>query len=146
MPNKVKRKPIRKKPRNITERPLDTGKRLTLSEKILIRAEKDTGQSKLAVARKYGVSDNTVKAIWNDGKLSKMKSQVAVVKKAMTDKLYLTANSCIDQVEFAVEFASAKDAAISAGIMIEKARLFENKSTQNHSLQGYLNICNKTPV
>jgi len=130
----------------LTQRRTDTGKRLTMSEKLIIYAAKGTKKSPLKVAAEFGVSDSTVKRLWKDEGLAAMKDQVALVKESLADELYLTAAGCIKQVGVSLPKASAKDAAVAAGIMIDKARLLEDKSTQNVGVHTFLDLCNSTPV
>lgn len=127
--------------KKLTERTLGTGKRLTLTEKILVKAEKGV-KSVRKTAELYGISTDTVQRIWKNKELAKLNDKVATVKKAMTDNLYLAAHCGIGQVVKAMPKANAQQAAVATGIMLEKARLLEEKSTQNLSHNGYLNIVN----
>jgi hypothetical protein len=130
----------------ITTRPQGVAKRLTLSEKLLIKAEHNTGKSKADVARKYSVAESTVARLWKDDKLGTMKQELALIKESMADDLYLTAHRSVKQVNDKLDETTASQAAVITGIMLDKARLLEGKSTQNHSLQGYIAVCNTTPV
>jgi hypothetical protein len=132
-------------PKKLTERPLGNGKRLTRTEKLLILAEKGE-QSRLATGKKYGVSDTTVARIWEDEALTKSEREVEIVKQGLAGDLYLTAHESIKNVNAKIADANAYQSALIAGICIDKARLITNQSTQNHALQGYINICNQTPV
>jgi hypothetical protein len=136
----------KKKPKKLSERPQGTGKRLTKPEKLLILSHKDTGRSKMAVAAEFGVSDTTVGTIWKSTKLSLMKKEVAVIKEAMADRLYLTADQAINRVNETIDQASCSQAAIVTGIMIDKARLLSDQSTANLSLSSYLGVCNDVPI
>lgn len=127
-----------------TQRPTGTGKRLTLPEKILILAEKGIASS-LVIAKKYGVSDSTVRHIWRDKKLKNYDKEVAIIKEGIADKFYVAADAGVNQFLKVVEKASPKDAAIAAGVLYDKARLADGKSTENH-LHGFLNICNEVPI
>jgi hypothetical protein len=120
-------------------------KRLRLSEKILIRAEKGN-LSIRKTAAKYSVSTETVQRLWGDVKLAEMSKEVATVKEHLADRLYVTADNCVDQVQAALFDASSKDAAVALGILIEKARLLENESTANVDVLGFMGLVNATPV
>lgn len=128
-----------------TERPSGSGKRLTLSEKLLIRAERQAGETIPAIANKYGVSISTVSVIARDDRLSLYKEEVETLKEEIANKFYIAADAGVDQFLRTVDKASPKDAAISAGILYDKARLADGKSTDNH-LHGFLNICNDIPI
>lgn len=132
--------------KTITQRPSGTGKRLTLSEKILLRAEK--GQlSVRKTAEKYGVSTATVERYFGNVKLANMEREVATVKEHLADRLYLTADNCVDQVQAALSDASSKDSAIALGILIDKARLIGGESTQNiNTAHAFLDHINSIPV
>jgi DNA-binding NarL/FixJ family response regulator len=133
----------KKQTKKITERPKGNGKRLTLSEKLLIKAEREAGKSTTAIAKEYGVSHSTVSILSRDERFNLLKDQVDVIKNNMIDKFYIAADYGVERCVEAMPKASAQQAAVSAGIMIEKARLLENKTTQNQPVQVYLNIINR---
>lgn len=134
------------KENKITERRMGNGKRLTLSEKILIRAEKDTGKSRVQVGQEYGVSDTTVGKIWKDEKLSNFKRQVQTVKEALSDKFTIAVDSGLNRVLETIGDANVQQAGVVTGIMFDKMRLLNNQSTQNHAVEGYLNLCNEAVI
>ena len=132
--------------KKLTNRPQNTAKRLTLSEKILIRAAKNTGQLQSHVAREYGVSDNTVKAIWKNGELAKYDKEVAVIKENFANKLIIAADASLNRVVETISDASVSQAAMTMGICYDKYRLSTNQSTQNHSVHAIFDVVNKTNV
>jgi hypothetical protein len=131
---------------SLTNRPQGPGKRLTLSEKLVIRAERKAGKSYGEISKEYNVGKATAKRICDNVKLAKHNDMVERVKKNMANKLYLTADSSIDQVNKMLPDASAAQAAVITGIMIEKARLIDGQSTANQSVHVWMDLVNSIPV
>jgi len=151
-PNTPTPTPKKKRTRNrgannvITQRPKGNGKRLVMTEKAMILAEKGNGKSSRQVGREYGVSDNTVTAIWRNPKLNALRPKVEQIKKAMSAKMYLAADMSIEQVADKIQSASARDASIIAGVMIDKARLIEGESTSNQSVHIWMSAINDATI
>jgi hypothetical protein len=119
--------------------------RLSPLQKIMIMADKETGLSALKVSIKHGVSKHTVQRVWKDDQIVARKKEISLIKESMADDLYLTAHRSVKQVNEKLDETTASQAAVITGIMLDKARLLEGKSTQN-ILNGYFDICNNTPV
>jgi hypothetical protein len=130
----------------LTQRRQDTGKRLTLAEKLIIYAEKGNGKSPVKLGKEYGCSDSTVKRIWKDKNLTNMTDRVALVKETLADEFYLKAHECVSQIGNTIHKASAKDAAIAAAVCVDKARLLDQKTTANVGISALLSFVNDTPV
>lgn len=145
-PPKKKRTRNRGANKIITQRPSGKGKRLVPTEKAMILAEKGLGKTTREVGEEYGVSHATVIGIWRNPKLNALRSKVDHVKKDMAAKMYLTADLSIEQVADKIQDASARDAAIIAGVMIDKARLIEGESTSNQSVHVWLSAINGVGV
>lgn len=128
----------------LTHRPTGKGRRLTPTEQLMIRAEKGV-KSVRVTAKEYGVCPDTVQRIFNSDEMQLKQEQITRVKESMSGNLYLTAHRSIEIVNDKIEDASASQAAVIAGIMIDKARLIEGQSTANHA-HAFLNIVNDEPV
>jgi hypothetical protein len=134
-----------KKQTPVTLRPTGKAHRLTKAEKLLIKGEQGN-KSLVQTSEEYGVSTRTVSRLWNDGRLATQEKELATIKASMSGDLYRTAHKSIKQVNERLPEASASQAAVIAGIMIDKARLIDNQSTQNISLNSFLNLCNDVDV
>ena len=147
-------KPIKKKQRIknrgankiITLRPTGNGKRLLPSERLAIRAEKDLGLSAEKVAKAYGVHKKTVQLIWKDDRLNAVEERVRRVKKGLSTGLTLTAHRSIQQINATIDKASARDAAVIAGVCIDKMRLLDGESTSNESVHVWMSAINDATI
>jgi hypothetical protein len=146
--NQTNKPKVSKKPNKnaiLTQRPQGKGKRLTQSEKLIIYSHKGSKTSR-AVGLMYGITHATVQQIWNDERMASHQAEIAIIKESMAGNLYRTAHHSIEQVNNKLPEANAYQSALIAGICIDKARLLEGKTTQNHGLIGYINLINNTPV
>lgn len=131
--------------KKLTERPQGKGLRLTLPEKLLIRSHKGHKPSR-EIAREYGVSKTTVLNIWANEELAARTEDIAVVKEGLASKYYGLADMAAEQVADKIDNTSASQAAVIVGIMTQNARLLDNLSTSNVSVQGYIGLCNDVPI
>lgn len=119
---------------------------LSIAERLAIRANYEITNNYRETARQLRIAPNTVKAIIVQDKEGKSGLVVAQIKKNIADSMYLTAAKSINQINDVLDKASAKDAAVITGIMIDKARLIEGESTANQSVHVWLGLVNSVPV
>jgi hypothetical protein len=129
----------------LTERPLDTRKRLTLSEKLVILADKGVAGSP-TIAKKYGIAESTVRLIWKDERLAKRVKAVNIIKENLEHDMLLTMDAAQKRVLKTMDKASVSQATMAYGVFFDKRRLLLNESTQNVSHNVWLDLVNSVPV